>query len=155
MVLPDFAALAPADELRRVADWCAEHGIEHDQYGEAEWLQRFERKVAGVLGKQDAVFMPSGVMAQLTAVRLWTEAAGVDRIGLHPTSHLLHHEEQAFAALLHCHAVPVGHRLRPMVAADLEAVAQPLACAIVELPLREVGGLLPTWPELDALKQAA
>jgi hypothetical protein len=42
---------------------------------------------------------------------------------LHPTSHLAHHEEQAFAALMHLHAVPVGDRLRPMTAADLEAIA--------------------------------
>ena len=155
MVLHGFAELSPADELRRVADWCAAHGIEHDQYGDADWLQAFERKVAAVLGKPAAVFMPSGVMAQLIAVRLWTQAACVDRIGLHPTSHLLHHEEEAYAALLHCQAVPLGDRLRPMVAADLEAAAQPLACAIVELPLREVGGLLPTWPELEALKATA
>ena len=50
-VLPGFLELSIVDELRRVADWCAEHGIEHDQYGEADWLQAFERKVATVLGK--------------------------------------------------------------------------------------------------------
>jgi threonine aldolase len=154
-VLPGFLELSIVDELRRVADWCAEHGIEHDQYGEADWLQAFERKVATVLGKAAAVFMPSGVMAQLSAVRLWTDAARVNRIGLHVTSHLLHHEQEAYAALLQCHAVPLGDRLRPIVAADLEAVPQPLACVIVELPMREVGGVLPTWPELDALKEAA
>jgi threonine aldolase len=42
-----------------------------------------------------------------------------------------------------------------MAAADLEAVAQPLACAIVELPIREAGGQLPSWDELEALKAAA
>ncbi len=53
------------------------------------------------------------------------------------------------------HAVPVGDRLRPMTADDLTAVRQRLACAIVELPIREAGGQLPTWSELDALKTAA
>ena len=94
-------------------------------------------------------------MAQLAAVRVWTERARLDRFGLHPTSHLLHHEEEAFAALTMLQAVPIGDRLRPMTAADLEAIRQPLACAIVELPIREAGGKLPTWDELEALKAAA
>jgi threonine aldolase len=42
-----------------------------------------------------------------------------------------------------------------MLAADLAGVAQPLACCIVELPMREAGGQLPSWDELEALKAQA
>jgi threonine aldolase len=49
----------------------------------------------------------------------------------------------------------VGDRLRPITAADLEAQQQPLACLITELPIREAGGQLPTWDELEALKALA
>lgn len=155
LVLPDFRTAAPAAEFARLAAWCEANGVEHDDYGEGELVGGFEQKLAGLLGMPAAVFMPSGIMAQLTAVRLWTEAARLPRFGMHPTSHLLHHESEAYEALLHCHGVPVGHRLRPMTAADLEAVRQPLACAIVELPIREAGGQLPSWAELEALKAAA
>jgi threonine aldolase len=155
LIVPGFDVPDAAGEFRQLADWCAEHGIDHDVYGKGELVEGFERKVAALLGKPAAVFMPSGVMAQLVAVRLWTEAARLPRFGMHPTSHLAHHEEQAFAALMHLHGVPVGDRLRPMTAADLEAVAQPLACAIVELPIREAGGQLPSWDELEALKATA
>ena len=155
LIVPGFAATSPAEEFRRMADWCQAHAIEHDHYGQGPLIAAFEQKIAALLGKPAATFMPSGIMAQLAAVRLWTEAAGVDRFGMHPTSHLVHHEEEAYAALLHCHGVVLGDRLRPMLASDLQAVRQPLACVIVELPIREAGGQLPSWDELEALKAAA
>ncbi len=155
LVVPGFDTPDAAGEFRQLAHWCAANDVAHDTYGKGELVEGFERKIADLLGKPAATFMPSGVMAQLAAVRIWTESARLPRFGLHPTSHLAHHEEQAFAALMQLHAVPVGDRLRPMTAADLEAIAQPLACAIVELPIREAGGQLPTWDELEALKAAA
>lgn len=155
LTLPDFAAPSPAEEFARMAAWCEARGIEHDHYGNGVLAEDFERKLAALLGKPAAVFMPSGVMAQLAAVQIHAEAARLPRFGMHPTSHLALHEEQAFSALLHLHGVPVGDRLRPMLATDLDAAAQPLACAIVELPIREAGGQLPSWDELLALQAAA
>jgi len=155
LVVPEFAATTAAEDFRRLADWCEAQGVAHDHYGTGDLVEGFERKIATLLGKPAAVFMPSGIMAQLTAVRIWTEAAGLPRFGMHPTSHLASHEEQAHAALLHCHGVPVGDRLRPLLASDLDACRQPLACLLVELPIREAGGQLPSWDELEALKAAA
>jgi threonine aldolase len=155
LIVPGFATASPAEEFRRMAQWCEANTIEHDHYGQGRLIAAFEQKVAALLGKPAAAFMPSGIMAQLAAVRIWTEAARVDRFGMHPTAHLAHHEEEAYAALLHCHGVPLGDRLRPMLASDLEACRQPLACAIVELPIREAGGQLPSWDELESLKASA
>ncbi|HEY5324803.1 MAG TPA: beta-eliminating lyase-related protein, partial [Caldimonas sp.] len=155
LVIPDFATGSAADDFREVAAWCEANRVDHDTYGQGELVEGFERKVASLLGKEAAMFAPSGVMAQLAAVKIQAEAAGVDRFGMHPTSHLAHHEEQAYAALMHCHGVPVGNRLRPMRASDLEAVRETLACVLVELPIREAGGQLPSWEELEALKAAA
>jgi len=155
LVVPDFATGSAADDFRALAAWCEANRVDHDMYGQGELVEDFERKIAALLGKAAAMFAPSGVMAQLAAVKIWAEAAGVDRFGMHPTSHLAHHEEQAYAALLHCHAVPVGQRLRPMLASDLETLRETLACVLVELPIREAGGQLPSWEELEALKAAA
>ena len=154
-VVPGFARQTLAESFAAVASWCDTNGVEPDHYGAGGVVEAFEAKVATLLGKPACVFMPSGVMAQLAAVRIWTERAGVDRFGLHPTSHLVLHEEQAYASLLALHAVPVGDRLRPLIAADLAGLRQRLACLIVELPIREAGGRLPTWDELDALKREA
>jgi threonine aldolase len=154
-IVPGFAELDAAGDFRQLADWCERGQVPHDTYGRGELFEGFEGKIAALLGKPAAVFMPSGIMAQLAAVRIWGEAARLNRFGMHPTSHLAQHECEAYAALLNFHGVPIGDRLRPMTAADLAAVGQPLACAIVELPLREIGGQLPTWDELDALKATA
>jgi threonine aldolase len=94
-------------------------------------------------------------MAQLAAVRIWTQRAGLPRFGLHPTSHLILHENEAYEALFGLHGVKVGHRLRPMLAADLAACPEPMACLLVELPIREAGGQLPSWDDLQALQALA
>jgi len=155
VVFHGFRSPSPAEEFRLLADWCEANGIEHDIYGEGELLARFERKIADLLGKSAAVFMPSGVMAQLIAIKLWTEKSGLQRFGMHPTSHLALHEQEAYQALFNFHGVPVGNRLRPLLADDLKKTDQSLACLLVELPIREAGGQLPAWGELQALKDAA
>jgi threonine aldolase len=154
-VLPGTVPCSPAQDFRRLADWCEANGITHDAYGEGPLVEGFEQKVATLLGLPAAVFMPSGVMAQGVAMRIWTEAAGVRRIGLHPTSHLLLHEDQAWSALFGLHAVPLGQAGRPLQAEDLAGCGQPLAALIHELPIREAGGRLPSWDGLQALKALA
>jgi threonine aldolase len=154
IVVPGFRGRSAAEEFQMLADWCRANGVSHDSYGEGALIEDFERRVAGLVGKAAATFMPSGVMAQLAAVRIWTERARLDRFGLHPTSHLIGHEREAYQAIFGLHGAVVGDRLRPMTAADLEAERSPLACLIVELPIREAGGQLPTWDDLEALKEA-
>jgi len=152
---PGFRTPPPAEEFRMLADWCQAHDIAHDVYGEGPLIEDFEARIAALTGKAAAAFMPSGVMAQLVAIRIWTERAGLPRFGLHPTSHLILHEREAYQALFQLHGAVVGDRLRPMTAADLEAQQQPLACLLVELPIREAGGQLPDWDQLEALKALA
>jgi len=153
--VPGFSTLSPADEFRALADWCDANDAQADVYGDGGLLAAFEAKIATLLGKAAAVFIPSGVMAQLIAVRLYTESAHLPRFGMSPNSHLAIHEEEACQSLWGLHGVPVGSRLRPMLASDLAEVRQPLACTVVELPMREAGGQLPTWEQLVALKAQA
>jgi threonine aldolase len=154
-VLYGFRALSPAQEFRLMAEWCEANDVVHDTYGEGRLIEDFERRIAELTGKAAAAFMPSGVMAQMVAVRIWTERAGLPRFGLHPTSHLIQHERENYQAVFGLHGAVVGDRLRPMTAADLDAERQPLACLLVELPIREAGGQLPDWDELEALKALA
>ena len=154
-VLYGFRAPTPAEEFRRLSEWCLANDVAHDNYGEGRLIEDFERRIADLTGKAAAAFMPSGVMAQLIAIRIWTQRAGLTRFGLHPTSHLIVHERENYQALFQLHGAIVGDRLRPITASDLEAEHQPLACLLVELPIREAGGLLPDWDQLEALKSLA
>jgi len=135
-------------ELERVAAWCRDEGIEADVYGDGEALQAFETHVAELLGYPAARFLPSGSMAQPIALRLWSERTGRPTIGMHPTCHLELHEERGYRRLHGLHSKLVGPAHRPMLAADLAQVSEPLAALVVELPTRENGGQLPTWHEL-------
>lgn len=54
------------------------YGIEQqDVYGgKAPWMADFETEVASTLGKEAAVFCPSGVMAQLIALKIHAGSGG-------------------------------------------------------------------------------
>ena len=143
----------PAETLAAVADYCRRHEVAADRYGESEFVARFESEIAASLGKPAAVFLPTGVMAQLIALRIWTERASNQQVAFHPTSHLELHEERAYSRLHGFSATLLGPRNRVLLGADVLNHPEPLAALLVELPAREIGGLLPTWTELAELKR--
>jgi threonine aldolase len=142
------------EKLEALARWCAEREIELDGYGSGEFLNDFEADVAGRLGFAAARFMPSGTMAQQIAMRVWSERAGVRHFGMHPTSHLELHEQRGYAHLHGLRATLVGPADRPLLAEHFTAIPERLAALLIELPIREAGGQLPSWDELEALKAA-
>jgi threonine aldolase len=145
----------PGEELLRVGQWCRDHGLHADSYGRGELVAGFEARVAALLGKPAAAFMPSGTMAQQIALRIAVERAGINHVAMHPTSHLELHEERAYAHLHGLRVTLLGPRERPVAAADLAACPERLAALLIELPAREIGGRLPGWDDLVALATLA
>lgn len=121
-----------------------------DRYGQGEVINSLEAEVAGLLGKEAAVFMPSGTMAQQIALRIWSERTGCRNVAFHPTCHLEIHEHKGYEFLHGLHGVLVGHPTRLITLADLEKINQPLGALLLELPQREIGGWLPAWDDLVA-----
>lgn len=121
-----------------------------DMYGAGAVISDFEAEIARLLGKEAAVFMPSGTMCQQIALRIWTDRQHVARVGYHPTSHLEAHEYQAAQRLHNLQSVLIGSPYKLMTLADLQAVKEPLGALLLELPQREIGGQLPGWDELTA-----
>ena len=126
-------------------------GTAADSYGEGEVIASFEREIAELLGKEAAVFMPSGTMAQPIALRIWAERRRTGTVAFHPRCHLEIHEEKGYQRLHGLHARLVGAPGALLTLADLERVAEPIAALLIELPQREIGGLLPAWEELSAI----
>jgi threonine aldolase len=141
--------LDPREALRALAEATPE-GLVPDIYGEGELIAEFEAEVAALLGKERAVFMPSGTMAQQIAMRIWSERKRIGKIAFHPKCHLELHEQKGYQVLHGLHAVLVGSPERLMTLAELEKVAEPLAAVLIELPQRGIGGQLPPWEELEA-----
>ena len=61
---------------------------DQDQYGTGTMLQAFEAELAERFGKEAAVFMPSGTMAQQIALRIWCERRRDFTVAMHPSAHL-------------------------------------------------------------------
>ncbi|MCL4221194.1 MAG: aminotransferase class I/II-fold pyridoxal phosphate-dependent enzyme [Phycisphaerales bacterium] len=71
-----------------------------DTLGDEPTVRRLEEHVADLLGKEAAVFVPSGTMANLLAIRSQTEPG--DEIICHPDSHIHHYEGGGYAAVAGC-----------------------------------------------------
>jgi threonine aldolase len=123
---------------------------EIDHYGEGAVAERLEARVAALLGKEAAVWMPSGTMAQQIALRVHAEQRGSKRVAFHPLCHLQDHEELAYEKLHGLEAQLLGSRERPVATSDLDELEEPVAAVLLELPERELGGLLPAWDDLVA-----
>jgi threonine aldolase len=123
---------------------------EPDRYGEGSLISRFECEVAALLGKEAAVFLPSGTMAQQIALRIWSGQRGIPSVAFHPTCHLEIHEQKGYELLHGLHGRLIGERSRLLTLDDLCATPGPLAALLLELPQREIGGQLPAWPDLEA-----
>ena len=52
-----------------------------------EQLAPLEARVPALLGAEAAVVVPTGTMAQQTALRCWAEPSGNAVVAMHPTAH--------------------------------------------------------------------
>ncbi len=151
--LPGHLQADAATEFAAMAQWCATNNVAHDTYGEGALIQQFEQRIAELLGMEAAVFCITGTMAQATALRLACTVRGRNKlVALHPTSHILRFERSNYQLLDHFQAMPMGDPYRPWTVADLQALPDPIAAVQYELPMREIGGQLPSWDELSDVK---
>ncbi|MDQ1392677.1 MAG: hypothetical protein QOF30_1654 [Acidimicrobiaceae bacterium] len=125
-------------------------GVAMDRYGNGGVVAELEDETARLLGKPAAAFFPSGTMAQQAVLRVHSDRRRNPVFVCHPACHLEWREGRGYQRLhgLTCHAA--GDLRLPLSVGDLEAVAEAPATLLLELPQRDLGGHLPTWPELEA-----
>jgi len=92
----------PTPEMRRAM---ANAEVGDDVLGDDPTVIRLQETVAQIMGKQAACFVPSGSMANQTAIRAQTEPG--DEIIAHADSHIIHYETGAPAALSGCMIRPL------------------------------------------------
>lgn len=144
----------PTSAMRRAM---AEAEVGDDVFGDDPTVQRLETRVAEVLGKEAALFVPSGAMANQLAVRVHTQPG--DEILLDANAHIYFYEAGGPAALsgVMCRCLAgmrgvftgadVAAALRP---ADVHFPPTRLVC--VENTHNRGGGKV--WP-LDRLAEVA
>lgn len=151
------------DGLRDLAQWAervdeatAAYGLDDapDVYG-GGIVSTLERRVADLLGTEDAAYFPTGTMAQQVALRCWAQETGISVVATHPLAHLEVHERHAYRDLTGLRGVWPTAEPRLATAEQVRACAERVGVLALELPLRDAGFVLPAWDELEAVTAAA
>ncbi|MGH7030145.1 MAG: threonine aldolase family protein, partial [Stellaceae bacterium] len=93
-----------------------------DQYGEDPSVNRLEQRIAELLGKEAALFVPSGTMANQIGLKVLTRPG--DEVVLGQEAHIVWHESGAGAANSGVQFAPVGNG-GLFTSADLRAAYKP------------------------------
>jgi threonine aldolase len=159
------ASLSPAETFRQLADFCEANDVnEWDVYGDFSnpetYVRQFEQKVALELGKEDAVFMPSGVMAQSIALLIHSQQKP-KRFACHASSHLLIHESDAYRELLNLEAISLEtmaakNSIAPapldFATVETQLTDKAISTLILEIPHRELGGKATSWRDVERMR---
>ncbi|WP_313636551.1 beta-eliminating lyase-related protein [Paenibacillus sp. FSL K6-0276] len=128
-----------------------ENSTASDIYGSGKVIEDFQSEMAKLLGKETAVFFPSGTMAQQIALRIWCDEKGLKSVAYHPLCHLEIHEQDGLKELHHIEPVLLADKDRLITLDDVLHMKEDIACLLLELPQREIGGQLPEYKELEAI----
>jgi len=147
----------PSDAMRRAI---AEAAVGDDQYGEDPTVNRLQARIAELLGKEAALFVPSGTMANQIALKLLTRPGDVVLVG--EQAHIMWLEAGAGAANAGVLFKPVG-RGGLFTAADFAAAYQapghivlpPTGLVAIENTHNFGGGLIFPQDEIVAICTAA
>ena len=93
----------PTEPMRRAI---ADAEVGDDQYGEDPSVNRLQDEVASLFGKEAALFLPSGTMANQVALRTLTRPG--DDVLVPTDSHIVLHETGAGAANAGVQFSPIG-----------------------------------------------
>lgn len=121
-----------------------------DLYSSGPAIEKLESRMAELLGKDSALFVIKGMIGQNSALKQWAKVTGSSTIAVHPNSHIVRDESDAYSALLGLDIVPFGQQGSAVTEQDIGTLPTELAALCLELPVRREGFAL---PELKVLKQ--
>lgn len=144
----DGRGLSPAEQARALCALPDQSLLAPDSYGEGGAVSRLERKMARLLGKSAAVLLPTGIMANLLALRA---LCGARRraVAVQEESHLYRDAGDGAAALAGLTLLPLGRGRVCFEPRELEAAAalledgkapRGLGAISVESPVRRLEG---------------
>src|SRR5712671_1984978 len=87
----------PTPEMRRAM---AEAEVGDDVYGEDPTVNRLEKRAAEIFGKEAALFVPTGCMGNLIAIKVWTHHG--DEVICEERSHVNLYELASMSAIAGC-----------------------------------------------------
>jgi threonine aldolase len=134
----------------------AEAEVGDDVFGEDPTVNRLQARVAELLGKEAALFTPSGTMANLVAIR--THCHPGDEMICEAHCHLLHYEQAGYAQMAGVAARPVEGRNGVLTVEQLQGLIRPPNAHFAQTRLLTLenthnrgGGTIQPYPQLEAI----
>ncbi|HVH81208.1 MAG TPA: aminotransferase class I/II-fold pyridoxal phosphate-dependent enzyme, partial [Stellaceae bacterium] len=143
----DGLGLSPAAYGRLLAEIAETRGIATDDYSRDGIVAELEARMAALLGKEAAVFLPTGTLANHLAVRRL--ARNGNRVLVQAESHLYNDEGDCAQQLSGFNLVPLAPGRATITLAEIERaaagasemrVAAPVGAISIETPVRRVAG---------------
>lgn len=154
----DGIALPPAAYAALLQRLTAARAVTEDAYLLGGEIEAFEREWATLLGKESAVFMPSGTLANHLALRA---LAGPRRRVIVPEmSHIYNDTGDACQTLSSLTLMPLAPNAATFTVADVDAVltrtaggrvATGVGAIAIESPIRRLSGQLFDWQEAQKI----
>ncbi len=145
------------EKLQELIDYI-DDSVDGDGYGNGKYIQEFEEEIADLFGKESAVFMPSGTMAQQISLRIWCDELGTSNVTFHPGSHLEFAEFNAYQKLHNLKRIPLGmpelFENKIATASDFKNIKEKLGVILLEIPQRTIGQLN-EWGDLVEISEYA
>ena len=152
----DGLGLTPGDQARLLGRLADEGRIDRDSYSNGGTVQQLEEQVAALLGKERAVFMPTGTLANHLAVRAL--AGGTGRAIVQAESHLFNDSGDCVQTLSAITLMPLAPGMATFTLEELQEVigrtaggrvARPVSVISIETPVRRRSGETFDEAEMD------
>lgn len=150
----DGIGITPREYASLLNRLCQDKDVAEDNYLLGGEIEAFERHWAQLLGKETAVFMPSGTLANQLALRAL--AGSKRRVIVPETSHVYNDTGDACQTLSGLTLMPLAAAKATFTVADVEAVltrtaggrvATDVGALLIESPIRRLSGQMFDWDE--------
>jgi threonine aldolase len=150
----DGIGITPREYAALLNKLCQGREVEDDNYLLGGEVEAFEQHWAKLLGKETAVFMPSGTLANQLALRAL--AGSKRRVIVPEMSHIYNDTGDACQTLNGQTLMPLGPGRATFTVADIDAVlartaggrvATDVGAIVIESPIRRLSGQLFDWDE--------
>jgi len=158
----DGIGITPREYAALLNTLCQGKDVKEDGYLLGGEVEAFERHWATLLGKETAVFMPSGTLANHLALRAL--AGSKRRVIVPETSHVYNDTGDACQTLSGLTLMPLAPGRATFTVADVDAVltrtaggrvATEVGALLIESPIRRLSGQMFDWDEAKRVTEFA
>ena len=148
----------PESTIERLNKLLAENKLQPDNYSLGGTVEELETRMAAELGKEAAIWMPTGTMANILGLR---KHCGTNaRIALQEQSHIYQDEGDALSRLCGLNAIPLAPNRPYFTVEELNEllelsvtgrVLNPVGAVSIESPVRRQAGQIMPWDEMKTV----